>query len=105
MHYRLWDWCWPASADGREDGVHRRPTSELAYYMPGSSSYAHVTRRKLEHREVTALAQAFLAANVRMGQRGPKVGDTKQGTDKVPLLLPLKNPQKLSLSRWRVQTQ
>lgn len=32
------------------------------------------------------------------------MGDTKQGTDNVPLLLPpppsLKNSQKLSLSRW-----
>ena len=81
------------------------PTSELACYMPGSSSYAHFTSRKLEHREVTALAQAFLAANVRMGWRGPEVGDTKQGTDKVPLLLPLRNPQKVNLSRWGAQTQ
>ena len=81
------------------------PTSELACYMPGSSSYAHFTSRKLGHREATALAQALLAANVRMGWRGPEVGDTKQGTDKVPPLLPLKNPQKLNLSRWGAQTQ
>lgn len=74
---------------GSTDG----PYSVIACYMPGSSSfYAHFTRRKLEHREVIALAQDFPAANVRMDQRGPEAGNPKQGTDKVPSSSPPEEP-------------